>query len=137
VIFVRFLGDKKFQTPSWRERDLKQKKGLKCLEGTWGADFFRVSPLPSETVVAKPCAFDAFFNPAFERLLQRKKIGRLLLAGVYLDICVDALARTAFQKGFRISVLTDCVESLHYPKAEVLRYMTKYYGAQALASRAL
>lgn len=135
VVFIRFLGDRRHQRPNLIARDRRQRKPAKCLEGTWGAGFFRVSPLPGETVIKKRSVFDAFFNPALERHLRRKKIRRLLLAGVYLDVCVDALARTAFQKGYYLSVLGDCVESLHYPKADALRFMAKYYGADIVSSR--
>src|SRR5437867_11582388 len=30
---------------------------------------------------------------------------RLVLAGAFTDVCIDALARTAFQKGFRVAVV--------------------------------
>jgi nicotinamidase-related amidase len=135
VVFIRFLGDRKHQRPNLIERDRRQRKPAKCLEGTWGADFFRVKPLPGETVVSKRSVFDAFFNPTLEAHLKKKKIRHLHFAGVYLDVCVDAAARTAFQKGYYVSVLGDCTESLHYPKSDVLRYMKKYYGAKIITSR--
>ncbi|MBI3552403.1 MAG: cysteine hydrolase [Elusimicrobia bacterium] len=135
VLFVQFLGDRARQRPNMIDRDRKQAKSPKCLEGSWGADFFRISPRPGEMVVRKNACFDAFFNPALEPRLRRKGVRRLILAGVYLDICVDATARTAFQKGFYLSILKDCTESLHYPKTAVLRYMAKYYGADIVTSR--
>lgn len=135
VVFIQFLGDLKRQRRNMVERDRLQGKRPKCLEGTWGADFFKIAPRPSEAIVTKNACFDAFSNPALEALLRRKGIQRLALAGVYLDICVDATARTAFQKGYYLSVLKDCTESLHYPKSAVLKYMARYYGADITTSR--
>ncbi len=134
VIFIRYLGDRERQRPNMLARDRRLGKRPKCLKGSWGADFFRVAPRASEAVVSKDACFDAFFNPALENRLRRKRIRRLVLAGVYLDVCVDATARTAFQKGYHLSVLKDCTESLHYPKSAVLSYMAKYYGADITTS---
>ncbi|MER6175155.1 isochorismatase family cysteine hydrolase [Streptosporangium sp. NPDC001681] len=129
VVFVRFVGDAEHQGPSWRRRDRVQNKPLKCLEGSWGAEFHRVSPLPEERVFTKQACFDAFLSAGFEQHLVRRGIGRLVFAGLYTDVCVDSTARTAFQKGFHITVLTDCTTSRHLPDADILRFMAVLYGA--------
>ncbi|MET8050142.1 isochorismatase family cysteine hydrolase [Streptosporangium sp. NPDC005286] len=129
VVFVRFVGDAGHQGPSWRRRDRVQNKPLKCLEGSWGAEFHRVSPLPEERVFTKQACFDAFLSAGFEQHLVRRGIGRLVFAGLYTDVCVDSTARTAFQKGFHITVLTDCTTSRHLPDADILRFMAVLYGA--------
>jgi len=129
VVFIQFLGNRKFQRQNLVDRDRRLGKQPKCLEGTWGADFFRVSPSPNDVIIQKHACFDAFSNPAFEKYLKRKGIDRLVLAGVYLDVCVDTLARTAFQRGYYVSVLKDCTESLFYEKKKVLDFMAHYYGA--------
>lgn len=135
VLFVQFIGDRKYQNRNMRDRDRRLGKNPKCLEGTWGADFFQIAPRTSETIVKKYACFDPFFNPALDAHLRKKKISRLVLAGVYLDICLDSTARTAFQKGYDLSVLRDCTESLHYAKEDVLAFMAKYYGANIALSR--
>lgn len=134
VIFLRFLGDRRFQTPAWRARDRAQGKAAKCLRGSWGADFFRLRPASGERVFEKPCRFDPFLDPAFEKLLRRLGVERLILGGVYLDVCVDSAARGAFQRGLAVTVLSDAVASLHYPKASVLAFMKRYYGARVETS---
>ena len=135
VVFVRYLGDGRFKTPNLAARDRRQDRPLKCLQGTWGADFFRIAPLAGEKIFDKHARFDAFTNPAFERHLRRKGVERLVFAGVYLDVCVDSAARTAFQRGFEVTVLSDCVESLHYPKSSVLSFMERHYGARLALGR--
>ncbi|MFI6924041.1 cysteine hydrolase family protein [Nonomuraea spiralis] len=129
VVFVRFTGDDVHQGVSWRRRDLALGKPSKCLEGTWGAQFHGVAPAPGEAVFTKRACFDAFLSEGFEWHLRGRGIDRLVLAGLYTDVCLDSTARTAFQKGFHITVLTDCTTSRHLPDGEILRFMAALYGA--------
>jgi len=133
VIFVRFVGDVEHQLASWRRRNRLQGKTQKCVEGTPGADFCRVAPRPGEHVFTKAAQFDAFLSEGFEDHLRLRRIGHLAFAGLYADVCVDSTARTGFQKGWHITLLTDCTASLHLPEVLVHRYMAKVYGARLLA----
>ncbi|GAA4583274.1 hypothetical protein GCM10023100_72480 [Actinocorallia cavernae] len=130
VVFVRFTGDPEHQGAAWRSRDHDLGKRPKCLEGSWGAEFHRVAPAPGERVFTKRARFDAFLGEGFEEHLGARGVGHLVFAGVYADVCVDTTARTAFQKGFHVTVLTDCTTALHLPYDEVLRFMRVVYGAR-------
>ncbi|MEU2356374.1 isochorismatase family cysteine hydrolase [Streptomyces misionensis] len=130
VIFVRFIGDPAHQGPAWRRRDHALGKRPKCLEGSWGAEFHAVAPAPGERVFTKRARFDAFLGDGFEAHLTARGTGHLVLAGLYADVCVDTTARTAFQKGFHVTVLTDCTTSLHLPYDAALRFMRVVYGAR-------
>ncbi|KOV83931.1 cysteine hydrolase family protein [Nocardia sp. NRRL S-836] len=130
VVFVRFHGDVEHQGPSWRRRDQVLGKLPKCREGTWGAEFHRVRPAPGEHVFTKNARFDAFLSAGFEEHLRRTGVEHLVFAGLYADVCVDTTARTAFQQGFHVSVLTDCTTSLHLADETVQRFMSTVYGAR-------
>jgi nicotinamidase-related amidase len=130
VVFVRFLGDVEHQRPSWRRRDALRGKPPKCREGTWGAEFHAVSPAPGERVFTKEACFDAFLAPGFERHLAQRAATHLVFAGLFADVCVDSTARTAFQKGYHVTVLTDCTAALHLPDDDILRFMRVLYGAR-------
>jgi nicotinamidase-related amidase len=132
VAFVRFLGDAVHQGPSWRRRDRLLGKQPKCRAGSWGAEFHGVTPEPGEPVFTKYAVFDAFLADGLERYLRERGIGHVVLAGVYADVCVDSTARTAFQKGFHVTVLADCTTALHRSDEEVLRFMEVVYGARTL-----
>src|SRR5271155_1876541 len=41
VLFIQFIGDRKFQHRNLIDRDLTLGKKSKCHEGSWGAGFFR------------------------------------------------------------------------------------------------
>ncbi|MFI5529816.1 cysteine hydrolase family protein [Kitasatospora sp. NPDC051853] len=132
AVFVRFLGDPAHQGPAWRARDLRRGRPPKCAEGSWGAEFHRVSPAPGERIFTKRACFDAFLAEGFEEHLRARGIGHLVLAGLFADVCVDSTARTAFQKGHHITVLADCTTSLHLPHEQVLRFAGTLYGARTL-----
>jgi len=130
VVFVRFEGDVEFQRPSWRRRDRILGKRPKCLADTWGAQFYQVVPAATERVFTKRACFDAFLADGFGQYLRDRQIEHLVFAGVYADVCVDSTARTAFQVGFHITVLTDCTTALHRTDEEAVGFMEAVYGAR-------
>ncbi|MGV9360210.1 cysteine hydrolase family protein [Amycolatopsis sp. NPDC003731] len=130
VVFVRFAGNVEFQRPSWRRRDRLLGKRPKCREGSWGAEFHRVAPAVGERVFTKRACFDAFLVDGFGGYLRHRGIGHLVFAGVYADVCVDSTARTAFQLGFHLTILTDCTTALHRGDEEAVRFMEVVYGAR-------
>ncbi|MGA5219774.1 cysteine hydrolase family protein [Streptomyces cinereoruber] len=134
VVFVRFTGDPVHQGASWRLRDLGRGRPPKCLEGTWGAEFHRVLPAAGEAVFTKRACFDAFLAAGFEEHLRARGVEHLVFAGLFADVCVDSTARTAFQKGFHVTVLADCTTALHLPYEEVLAFMRVLYGARTPTS---
>ncbi|WP_016700102.1 isochorismatase family cysteine hydrolase [Actinoalloteichus spitiensis] len=130
VVFVRLHGDVAFQGPSWRRRNLLLDKPTKCRAGSWGADFHAVSPEPADRVFTKRACFDAFLSDGFADHLARQGTEHLVFVGLYADVCVDSTARTAFQRGLHVTVLTDCTTSLHLPDETTFRFMRTVYGAR-------
>ncbi|MGW5046207.1 cysteine hydrolase family protein [Streptomyces griseoluteus] len=130
VVFVRFLGDVGHQGASWRRRDRARGRRPKCVTGSRGAEFCGVVPAAGERVFTKYACFDAFLAEGFEAYLREREVVRLVFAGVFTDVCVDSTARTAFQKGFEVSVLTDCTTPLHLPEPVILSFMRRVYGAR-------
>jgi nicotinamidase-related amidase len=130
VIFIRFLGDEKYQGASWRARNRRLGKRTRCREGTWGAEFHEVRPTPDERVFTKLAHFDAFLVPGFDEYLSARGIATVVMAGLFSDVCVDSTARGAFQRGYHVTVLADCTTSLHLEPEAMLRFMGVLYGAR-------
>ncbi|OJZ83590.1 hypothetical protein ASPFODRAFT_193072 [Aspergillus luchuensis CBS 106.47] len=131
VIFVRFLGNTTYQSPSWQHRDAVLQKPEKCVEGTWGAEVGPgVTIQPGERIFDKKALLDPFLVPEFTAHLEEQGFEHLVLAGLFSDVCIDSTARTAFQKGLRVTVLEDCTTALHSKQADHLQFMTKLYGAR-------
>lgn len=134
VIFVRFLGNAQYQRPNWQHRDhMMGLKNLRCLEHSWGAEFFPpLRPATNERVFDKHAVYDAFLCRDFEPYLQTRGFQHLILVGLYGDVCVDSTARTAFQKGYFLTVVSDCTATLHVPISDCLEFMKRSYGARVL-----
>ncbi|KAE8374341.1 hypothetical protein BDV26DRAFT_44698 [Aspergillus bertholletiae] len=131
VIFVRFLGNSSYQGPSWQHRNAMLGQTEKCVEGSWGAELGSgVTPCPGERIFDKKALFDPFLVPEFSEYVSNRRFEHLVLAGLYSDVCIDAAARTAFQKGLWVTVVADGTTSLHLNHNDHLKFMEKVYGAR-------
>lgn len=81
-----------------------------CMEGTWGADFFRIRPRDGDVVVDKH-TFSGFHETGLHAQLQARGIKTLVMTGVATNVCVDSTLRHGFFLGYHIVVAEDCVGS--------------------------
>lgn len=136
IIHIRFLGDQSHQSATWTDRNRNLNRGDFCISGTDvdGANYIEpIKPQSNERVFEKPCVFDSFMVPAFDQYLKDKRFQHLKLAGLYGDVCIDATARSGFQKGYRISVVQGCVGTLHLRLTDWQNYARKVYGARMVS----
>lgn len=52
--------------------------------------------------------FNAFSNTALEAVLRERGITRVLVAGMVTSLCIDSTGRAAYERGFEVTVLSDC-----------------------------
>ena len=123
IIFVRFLGDPRYQVLNMLHRDMTLGKHPRCLEGTWGAKFHAsAQPAAGERIfIEQPC-FDALLAEGTERYLANCGCEYLVFMGVYCDVGVDVTARTGFQKVFYITLVEDCTTALHLRAENLLAW---------------
>ena len=81
-----------------------------CIEGTWGADFFRIRPAECDIVVDKH-TFSGFHNTDLDAILRARGVKTLVMTGVATNVCVDSTLRHGFFLGYNIVVAEDCVGS--------------------------
>ena len=55
--------------------------------------------------------FNAFINTNLNEVLQQREITHLVIAGAVTSICIDSTGRSAHEKGYRVSVLSDCTSA--------------------------
>ena len=55
---------------------------------------------------------NAFVNTNLNDILQQKNIQHLVLAGAVTSICIDSTGRSAHEKGYYVSILSDCTTAL-------------------------
>jgi len=62
VVFIQAIYDPQYLSAPMRERDVRVGRRMsRCLTGSWGADFYVISPRPNEPVVIKH-RYSAFAN---------------------------------------------------------------------------
>lgn len=52
---------------------------------------------------------NAFINTDLEEILKEHGIENVLLAGTVCSICIDSTGRSAFDRGFKVTMLADCI----------------------------
>lgn len=117
-----------------KERIIIQNRRENYLEkGSWGFDFFQVTPLKHEKVFLKN-RYDIFTNKEFEKFLIKNKIEEIVFCGFFIDMCVDSAMRTAFQKGYYVTLLKDATNALFFKQKEIENFMKKFYNAEVLTT---
>lgn len=54
---------------------------------------------------------NAFSNTDLDRLLRDRGITDVVLAGTVTSICIDSTGRSAHERGFKVSILSDCTSA--------------------------
>ena len=81
---------------------------IPCVEGTPGAETLPFAEeRPGEPVVTKR-SFDGFLGTGLHDLLQERGVRHVLVAGLVTSTCVLFTAATATQRGYLVSVVSDC-----------------------------
>jgi ureidoacrylate peracid hydrolase len=77
-------------------------------EGTWGAAIIdELKPQGADKVVGGKCTLCGFNNTNLEELLKAAKVKNIAVAGFLTNFCVESTARTAYDKGYAVTVVKD------------------------------
>ncbi len=91
----------------------REEKGIAsvcCAAGSWGWDFFEVTPKDDDIVIEKH-SFSGFFGTELDRLLRFRGIKTLVFTGVATNVCVESTLRDGYFLGYYIVVVEDCCDS--------------------------
>jgi len=81
-----------------------------CLAGTWGVEFFGVSPKPEDYVITKH-RNSAFIGTSLDLVLRSIGVKTIIVTGVSTHICVECTIRDGFQYGYFPILASDCTET--------------------------
>ncbi|OGG37978.1 hypothetical protein A2116_00350 [Candidatus Jorgensenbacteria bacterium GWA1_49_17] len=81
------------------------------IRGSWGWDFYLLKPHKEDIVLEKKY-YDLFSNPKLKEILYKNRVERIVVTGLYTEICVFGTAQRAFTEGFQILVPSDLVASV-------------------------
>ena len=78
--------------------------------GTRGAETITELLRFGERIIEVPGkrGLNAFSNTDLDNLFQQRGITNVVLAGVVTSICVDSTGRSAYERGYKVSILSDC-----------------------------
>jgi ureidoacrylate peracid hydrolase len=131
VIFIRQVNIRQ----SLSEVAMEQKRrtqpkagGLICAEGSWGAEYYMVSPKPGEAVVTKH-RYSGFNGTDLDLILRSMKVRSIILTGVATNACVETTARDGFMNDYYVVLLSDCTATSTVEDQEAtLRNIRTYFG---------
>lgn len=79
-------------------------------KGTWGADFAEgMQPQEGDLVVEGKRGLCAFASTNLDFILRGRGIENVALGGFLTNCCVESSMRTAYERGFNVFTLVDCV----------------------------
>lgn len=134
VIFVKTLHGRDVDSVEWLHRypDSVEKATPStppnCVEGTWGADFYRITPRLGEFVAVKH-RYSAFSAPGFRTHMEALGRRSLIFTGVTTNVCVESSLRSAVDNDFLGTIVEDA--SAAYAQAEhtaAIAGIANYFG---------
>jgi nicotinamidase-related amidase len=76
----------------------------------WGAAIVDdVAPVEGDIIIEGKRGLDAFGSTNLDFILRSKGIRNVALGGFLTNCCVESTMRSAYEKGFNVFTLTDCV----------------------------
>lgn len=92
------------------KREERQIGAVCCAGGTWGYDFFEVTPRDDEIKIEKH-TFSGFYGTELDRLLRFRGIKTLVFTGVATNVCVESTLRDGHFLGYYCVLVEDCCDS--------------------------
>lgn len=84
--------------------------GKAFIKGSWGAAIIdSLSPAPRDIVIEGKRGLDTFASTNLDFILRSKGIETVAIGGFLTNCCVESTMRTAYEHGFEVITLTDCV----------------------------
>src|SRR3954449_13291543 len=80
------------------------------VKGEWGAEIVdSLSPQEGDIVVEGKRGLDTFATTNLDFILRARGIDTIVLAGFLTNCCVESTMRTGYEKGYKVTTLSDCV----------------------------
>ncbi|MFQ5855418.1 MAG: cysteine hydrolase family protein [Anaerolineae bacterium] len=127
IIFIRTTHDEWTDSPARKELPRLRSMPV-CRTGTWGSEFYGVSPGPDDYVITKH-RYSAFLDTSLDLVLRSVGARTLIVTGVSTHTCVDCTARDGFQRDYFIVVPDDCTAT-YSPRVQkaTLANLERHYG---------
>ncbi|MCM3628398.1 cysteine hydrolase [Paenibacillus glycanilyticus] len=127
VIFLQTNHEKATDSEVWVSR-FKDGVNPICHTGSWGAEFFEISP-EAEDIIVKKHRYSGFIHTRLESVLQTLKIETLVMTGVSTNLCVESTARDGFMMDYRIVLMKDACAAFSQEEHDMtVKTVDTYFG---------
>ncbi len=132
VVFVQTLHDETNDTATWLDRVAAEPGGVQtgriCRTGSWGAEFYGVTPAPGDAIVVKH-RFSAFVGTNLDIVLRALGVRSLLVTGVATEVCVESTLRDGLSAEYYVSLVEDCAATYSADaQASAVRNVRRNFG---------
>ena len=110
IVWIQAIYDPIYLSAPMLMKSQSKDNDVRCVDGSWGAEFYKVAPKEGDLVVRKH-RYSAFSGTALDNLLRRNGVRTAVVTGVSTNICVESTLREAFNLGYYVVVPGDCVAS--------------------------
>jgi ureidoacrylate peracid hydrolase len=110
IVWIQAIYDPVYLSAPMLMKAQSKDNDVRCVDGSWGAEFYKVAPKEGDLVVRKH-RYSAFSGTSLDNLLRRNGIRTAVVTGVSTNICVESTLREAFNLGYYVVVPRDCVAS--------------------------
>lgn len=102
------------------------------IKNTWDSEIISdLKPKNNEVIITKN-RYDPFSNKNLVKVLVRKKIKKIIIAGFLTNVCVESTARSAFDRDFEVFVVKDATSSYSKDSKDFsLATIGKHFGSVA------
>lgn len=110
--------------------DIMVKKwGLHAVEGSFGAQVVDELKPNNDDIIVKKKGYDGFFNTELHNILREKKVKTIIITGIHTHVCVLFTAVGAFERGYNVITIEDCITTGYLPNHETrLRFFKTHIG---------
>ncbi|WP_234338028.1 cysteine hydrolase family protein [Streptomyces sp. NRRL WC-3725] len=86
--------------------------------GSWGAEFHPdLTPGPGDVTIAPHKNLDVFATTDLDTQLKRRGVEHVVVAGMIGTMCVESTARSAMERGYRVTLVKDATAPEGGPEA--------------------
>lgn len=109
IVFIQMTMEEHTVSEAWakRPRPTGHTDPLAiCRKGSWGAEFYKLTPLPGDIIVEKH-RYSAFIGTQLDMILGNLNRKSLVITGVATNVCVESTARDGFMLDYHVTVVRD------------------------------
>jgi len=126
---------------SHEKEDVEIKKwGEHAMKNTWGSEIVdEIKPFKNDLIVKKRC-YNAFgegeYKTNLDSLLKKLRTKEIILVGNLTDCCILFTSFGAFYRGYKITIIKDCVDSITEKNHKNGLYYLKFlFDAETISLR--